>query len=331
MTPSRREVITRAIVDAIHESSAVGVYVPDLAAHPRKYLVVRDGKQSSVWAYCWSLTPGGRPALPHEYRIQMTSVQSPLHLNPDGYTLLLGYDPARDVFAGYDISRHSAFTSGSPSVQVDESTLNEALQSGLSFQVKSNDEVVVGVRSDLLLFYCENASELHTLGEDSTYRDTVARASRSEDIPDHELLSFPQQRQIVVRETARWSRSSSFKKQVLNAYDNRCAVTRRKLRLVDAAHILPVKAGSLSIDHVRNGIALSPTYHRAFDNGLIFLDGDMAMRLNTSAVDDLRLLGLDAGIEGFAEHLGEIYLPYTPELRPDPYFIQLANEYRGLG
>ena len=330
MTLSRREIITRAIVDAIHEAGAVGVHDPDSAPHPRKYMVVRDGQQSSVWAYCWSLTPGGRPSLPHEYRIQMTSVQSPLQINPDGYTVLLGYDSSRSVFVGYDISHHSTFTSGSPSIQVDDSTLNQALQSGLSFQVKSNGEVVVGVRSDLLLFYCENTSELHSLGDDTSYLDAVTRAARSEDVPDHEIVTLPQPRQRVIRETARWSRSSSFNKQVLSAYDSRCSVTRHKLKLVDAAHILPVKAGSESIDVVRNGIALSPTYHRAFDNGLIFLDDDMVMRLNATIAEELYRQGLDAGIDEFAAQLGPIYLPFTPELRPDPYFIRLANEYRGI-
>ena len=317
-------------MDAIHEAGSVGVHITDSATHPRKYLSVRDGQQNSLWVYCWSLTHGGRPSLPDEYRIQMTSVRSPLQINPAGCTVLIGYEPDRGVFAGYDISRHSTFTSGSPSVQVDDSTLNRALQIGLSFQVKSNGEVVVGVRSDLLLFYCENASALHTLGDDSVYLDTVARAARSEDIPESELLSLPQERQVVVKETARWARSSSFKKQVLNAYDNRCAITRRKLKLVDAAHILPVKAGPRSIDHVSNGIALSPTYHRAFDNGLIFLDEKMVMHLNMIAVAELRLCGLDAGIDGFAAHLGEVHLPYASELHPDPYFIRLANKYRGL-
>lgn len=328
MTISRREVITRAILDAFHEAGATGIHVPEPAAHPRKYLVVRDGQHSSIWAYCWSLTPGGRPSLPNEYRIQMTSVQSPLQMNPDGYTVLLGYDPVREVFAGYDISRHSNFTSGSPSVQIDNTTLNQALQNGLSFQVKSNDDTVVGIRNDLLLFYCENGPTLHDLGEDSTYLEAANRAARLEDISDQELEPLPQQRQLVVRETARWSRSSSFRKQVLSAYDNRCAVTRRKLDLVDAAHILPVEAGSRSIDHVRNGIALSPTYHRAFDKGLIFLDDAMVMHLNEDAANELTAQGLDAGIDGFAAHLGQIHLPYSPDLRPDPYFIQQANQYR---
>lgn len=330
MTISRREIIARAILDAFHEAGSVGIHVADSVAHPRKYLVVRDGQHSSVWVYCWTLTPGGRPSLPNEYRIQMTSVQSPLQMNPDGYTVLLGYDPVREVFAGYDILRHSTFTSGSPSVQIDDTTLNQALQDGLSFQVKSNDDTVVGIRSDLLLFYSENAPALHGLGEDLTYLETVNRAARLENISDQELEPLPQQRQLVIRETARWSRSSSFRKQVLSAYDNRCAVTRRKLDLVDAAHILPVEAGSRSIDHVQNGIALSPTYHRAFDKGLIFLDDEMVMHLNEDAANKLTAKGMDAGIDGFATHLGRIHLPYSPELRPDPYFIREANEHRRL-
>ena len=305
--------------------------IPSSSAHPRVYLVSQYGYQKSLWVYCWTLTHGGRETLPFEYRIQMTSVNSPLPLNTDGNTMLLGFEPNRRVFAGFDIARHQVFAGRSPSVQVSVSTLNESLQHGLAFQTKSNNEIAIGIRSDMLLFYSEHAGELHSLGKDSTYFDTVNRAVKEREVVESEILSYSQQRQMVLRETARWSRSSTFKKQVLNAYDNRCAVTRRKLKLVDAAHILPVKAGELSIDNVRNGIALSPTYHRAFDNGLIFLDDGMVMRLNQSAAEDLYRLGLDSGIESFTANLGKIHLPYNPEQHPDPYFIRLANKYRGLG
>lgn len=273
------------------------------------------------------LTPGGRPSLPHEYRIQMTSVQSPLAINHGGYTVLLGYQRDRNVFAGYDLTRHTTFTSGSPSVQVNVETLNQALQKGLSFETKSNNEIVVGVRSDLLFFYINHASELHQLGDDSVSLDIIRRASELEDV---EVSSLPPQRQIVVRETSRWSRSTSFRRQVLSAYDNRYAVSRLQLRLVEAAHILPVAAGTRSIDDVRNGIALSPTYHRAFDKGLIYLDDSMEMRLNYRAVDDIHRLGLDGGIEELELRLGTIHLPFNSQQHPDPYFIRLANEYRGL-
>ena len=69
--------------------------------------------------------------------------------------------------------------------------------------------------ADLLLFYCENAGALHDLGEDSAYLATVNRAARSEDISDQELDPLPQQRQLVVRETARWSRSSQLQEASL--------------------------------------------------------------------------------------------------------------------
>lgn len=330
MPPTSREGINRAILDAIHECGAVGVHNLSTFAHPREYLVTRDGLHTSLYVYCWNLTSGGRPSLHYEYRIQMTSVESPLRMNENGHTVLLGFDSERTVFAGFDIGRHQTFTGRSPSVQVSTLTLNECLQNGLAFQTKSNNEIAVGFRSDMLLFYCKHASELHSIGGDSTYLDIVERAVTEPDIPSDEVVSLTQDRQLVVQETARWSRSSTFTKQVLNAYDNRCAVTRRKLKLVDAAHILPVKAGHESIDTVRNGIALSPTYHRAFDNGLIFLTENMEMHLNDSAANELVRRGLDAGIDSFAARLGKIHLPYDPRQHPDPYFIRLANDFKGL-
>lgn len=331
MPPASRTVINRAILDALSECGAVGVPMQSSVAHPRVYLVAHSSRQTSLWVYCWTLTHGGRKSLPEEYRIQVTSVDSPLPINTDGYTVLLGYEPDRGVFAGFDLVRHRSFTGRSPSIQVGVSTLNDSLQDGLAFQTKSNDEIAVGLRSDHLLFYCEHARELHRLGDDSTYLATAEHVVKTRDLNEHEILDLSEQRQLVIRETARWSRSSTFTKQVLNAYDNRCAVTRRKLRLVDAAHILPVKSGDHSIDTVRNGIALSPTYHRAFDRGLIFLDESMVMRLNSSAADELVRHGLDAGINSFAAHLGKIHLPYDPAQHPDPYYIRLANSYRGLG
>lgn len=64
-----------------------------------------------------------------------------------------------------------------------------------------------------------------------------------------------------------------FKKAVLEIYDNRCAISGLKIEssehitLVDACHIVPF--AQTFDDTIRNGIAFSPTIHRAFDNGLI--------------------------------------------------------------
>src|SRR6185437_330566 len=99
-------------------------------------------------------------------------------------------------------------------------------------------------------------------------------------------------------EVSRLSRAADFRQRVLFAYGNRCAVTRVQLRLVDAAHILPVGAPGSS-DHVRNGIALAPTYHRALDSGLVYLDERCRMQLNEAYLHTLEGLNLANGIETF--------------------------------
>jgi len=116
----------------------------------------------------------------------------------------------------------------------------------------------------------------------------------------------------------------------LNAYENRCAVTRAQLRLIDAAHILPVPAGDSS-DHITNGIALSPTLHRAYDNCLIYLDEDYIMRLNKEKSDELKLNDLAAGLKQFCSLLDrKIHLPSDINQRPKIEYIKLANKYRRI-
>jgi putative restriction endonuclease len=59
----------------------------------------------------------------------------------------------------------------------------------------------------------------------------------------------------------------------LEIYDKQCSITGLKVEdannnsLVDACHIIPFSESYN--DSIRNGIALSPTFHRAFDKGLI--------------------------------------------------------------
>lgn len=126
------------------------------------------------------------------------------------------------------------------------------------------------------------------------------------------------------------SKDASFCDQILNAYGHRCAVTRMQLRLVEAAHILPVSRPE-SIDDVCNGIALSPTYHRAFDSGLIYLADDYTMSVDSRHETRLLKLDLTAGLEGFKRSLGRIHLPADRRQWPHPSFIKKANRLRGVG
>ena len=113
-------------------------------------------------------------------------------------------------------------------------------------------------------------------------------------------------------------RSDVFKRLVLSAYDNTCAVSGLKLvsarsspvPLLDACHIVPW-AVSYN-DTLPNGLALCPNLHRAFDRHLFWIDADYRVRV---ADDFAELSGADYGLRRFDGQ--ELRLPLHPEWWPD--------------
>ncbi len=320
-----------AILQAIEDSGYAGAYLSTrIREHPRRFAIaLPDGGHIPVWIYAWTLTHGGRDTLPDEYRIQMTTVSSPLVLNPVGPTALIGYEPDLRLFAGFDLARHRQFTSGSPSVQININAVRNAIDLGLSFDRKSNDEIAIGIRPDYFVDYINNADALHRYGRFADTFSLLSRATALENIAQADIASLAMPRRRIVETVNRLSRNRSFCQQVLRAYGNRCAVTRAQLRLVDAAHILPVGAPESS-DDVRNGLALSPTYHRAYDAGLIYVDESLEMKINAAKVAELRQLNLDGGLQAFQSHLGRIHLPSDRRQWPNIQFIRWANQYRNV-
>jgi putative restriction endonuclease len=323
------EELVAAITAAIGESGYQAHLVSAVRHHPRKFIVTGPNQPSPLAIYAWTLTFGGRPSLANEYRIQMTGVKSPLEMPPGATIVLLGYEPTLKLFAGFDLERHRKFTTGSPSVQIDRPALQRAEAEGLSFHRKSNDEIAVGIRPDMFMAYAMNATVLHRYGKNTHIRRLLDQAVQQEPMPAKEVAALPAERRRVVTEVSRLSRDAQFRRRVIFAYGKRCAVTRIQLNLVDAAHILPASAEGSS-DHVQNGIALSPTYHRAFDAGLIYLDDQCRMRLNDGQARLLQQLDLAGGIEAFRQPLGQIFLPPDPAQHPSPDFIRRANQFRGV-
>lgn len=323
--------IVNEIVEAIQQSGGVAAYVSESTrTHPRKFIISYLGKTYSLWVYIWTLTHGGRVSLPDEYRIQMTSVNSPLPRNPDGLTVLMGYHPDLRMLAGFDLEKHSTFTVGSPSVQINITAIHAALQNGLSFATKDNDEIAIGVRPDQFLSYCLNAAPLHLYGAESDLTDMLTKAVELQEIPQQDISSLAVERKQIVENISRYSRDANFRKLVMGAYDNRCAVTRTQLRLVDAAHILPVPSDDSS-DHVTNGMALSPTFHRAYDNCLIYLDENFVMKLNEEKAEELRANNLVGGLGQFRSFLNKkIHLPIDVNQRPRVEYIKMANKHRRI-
>lgn len=322
--------IVSAIREALQLGQATATLTSPLAGNPRTFYVSAPDGPFELWVYIWTLTPGGRAQLPNEYRIQMTGVRSPLRLNLKGPTLLLGYYPETGYFAGFDLERHHEFTEGSPSVQISITALEEARGKGLALALKENAEVAIGIRPDHLLNYTRLAPYLHAQNNDEATTKLLADAATVSTHDESRLGALSDERQRIVREVSALSRDSRFRKSVLAAYNHRCAATGMRLNLLDAAHILPVTAPG-STDEVTNGITLSPTIHRAFDNGLIYIDESYAVRVNEEQLDDLRRAGRDQGWTNVQASLRSmIYLPDDPILHPDIEKIQKANLFRGI-
>lgn len=321
--------IVRAVEDAFTESTAAALLVSEARAHPKRFYITAGESSFPVWIYIWTLTHGGGPARPKdEYRIQLTSVKPPLPENPDGPTLLLGYEPNTGCFAGFDLRKHRRFSTQSPSIQISISALREAVRDGFAFTRKGNDEIAVAFRPDNMLAYCLNSENLHESGADTAVSSLLSKVGRLEPVTERDLATISLERQRVISKVSRLVRDSDFRRKVIVAYDRKCCVTGLQLRLIDAAHILPVGAQG-STDDIQNGLCLSPTYHRAYDRGLIYLAEDQRMLINPRKKDELVRLGLGGGLRNFETALGrQVLLPADRKQWPRPEFIKAANEFR---
>jgi len=321
--------IVAAIEDAFTEAGATAILVSEKRTHPLRFYIVASELSFPVWIYVWTLTHGGGTARPRdEYRIQLTSVTPPLPQNPDGPTVLLGYHPGTKCFAGFDLRKHQDFSLRSPSIQININALRNAVRDGFTFVRKGNDEIAIGFRPDNILAYTLNAEPLHESGADARVSSILGKVARSESFAEDEVAAIPEERRRIIAKVSRLTRDSDFRRKVTVAYDRRCAVTGLQLRLVEAAHILPVGADG-STDEVTNGICLSPTYHRAYDRGLIYLDEDRIMLIDERKKRELIKIGLGAGLTEFEAHLTrKIFLPHNRRQWPSIDSIRKANTFR---
>ncbi|MBS7538598.1 HNH endonuclease [Ancylobacter lacus] len=136
---------------------------------------------------------------------------------------------------------------------------------------------------------------------------------------------FEEERSRVPRLTSRVERDRIFRRIVLEAYEERCAVTGLRLingggrAEVEAAHIRPVEANGP--DAVTNGIALSGTVHWMFDRGLIGFDDDMKILISRQVNDA-------ESIRSIINRNGYAHLPKRAAARPHPHFLDWHRENR---
>lgn len=298
--------------------------------HPARYRLVRGQDTMLVRVFIWQITHGGRKNLPNEYRIQNTGIPT-LQQEAAYRSVVLGWWPAVDVFAGWDIRQHIGPVANSPSMQVSEDALRKALVSGFSPYKNQKGETAIAIRPDFMATYVEFLEALHDSGRIPKEAEVLDKLSIDPDnVADEEIEDIVTgKRKIAIVTTKRKLRALDFGRRVLNAYGHQCAMCGTQLRLVDGAHILPVEHDE-STDQTSNGIALCPTHHRAYDRGLVAFDHLFNVSVNESLVKRLKADDRAGGLAGFRKALRPILIiPPDKKDRPSEKFVKKANSLRG--
>ncbi len=137
------------------------------------------------------------------------------------------------------------------------------------------------------------------------------------------LLDTPMRDRISLI-TNRAVRDRNFRKVILRAYDNQCAISGLRLingggrAEVEAAHIKPVEHHGPDI--VGNGIALSGTAHWMFDRGLVGLSDDLSILISRQAND------VEA-VRSMINKTGKLILPRKRADHPRGAFITWHREH----
>jgi putative restriction endonuclease len=137
-------------------------------------------------------------------------------------------------------------------------------------------------------------------------------------------FQFDQQRDRISVTISKILRDRVFRRIVLRAYDERCAITGLKLingsgrAEVAAAHIRPVEANGPDI--VSNGLALSGTAHWMFDRGLIGLADDLEILVSRQTNDP-------DSVRSIIRKTGRALAPQRIAERPHPHFLKWHREH----
>jgi putative restriction endonuclease len=132
----------------------------------------------------------------------------------------------------------------------------------------------------------------------------------------------------AAEDEAIYIRSTAFKRLVPQIYHYTCAITRWRItstkddQILDACHIIPF---SLSHDDtIQNGIALSPTLHRAFDRGLIAISDHYTVIVSP----DIQENDAPHALRHLHDH--RILLPENPAYHPSLDNLRAHRQTHGL-
>lgn len=318
-----------ALLQRLLDAAVMGGYQAIVTArqHPFGLCIFgpEDTEALNVRTYIWNCTPGGNNRADDEYRVQITGVVP--RIAPNEQTVLLGWHEGYQVFVAFDITKHAGQASSSPSVQVKENVLLDAHTKAFSAYQRANGEIAVAFRPEFFVPYVREAAQLHgqhgPVGSYLEALNNIAQLSGA----DVAAITKPARREVLAT-IRKKVREQDFRVRVLTAYGHQCAMCGVQLRLVEAAHILPV-ALPRSTDETKNGIALCSLHHDAYDHNLVSFTERYQIEVSRASESDLRRTNLLGGLAAFKTALrSAIMLPADRRDYPSPAYIRRSREAR---
>lgn len=288
--------------------------------------------------YLWTVTQGGKGRnRPREYRIQRTGpgrVAPQFVLKAGVRTIMGGWHEETGTFAFWDVRRHILSQARSPSSQISLDTLERAATVGMAAEVRDateGQEIAIAVQPDYLLWYIREYENLYDCGPDVQEASGLVDATPEDEreFIDEAPSEDAAGRRYKITSVVRAFREARFRPQVLRAYGWRCCLTGVALRLVDAAHVVPV-SDPTSTDETRNGVALNPLLHRAYDFGLLGLLPGGRTAINERLLAGLQRQRLGDGLELLRGMVpAAMRMPGSPDLHPPDEYLRRGLVARG--
>jgi putative restriction endonuclease len=142
----------------------------------------------------------------------------------------------------------------------------------------------------------------------------------SEGLPDAPAQA-DLRRQYITVVTRQRLHQRSFRRRVLQAYQERCALCRlHHEQLLDAAHIVP-DTDPRGEPVVANGLALCKLHHAAFDQHFLGIRPDCVIQVSRLILDEEDGPMLIHGLQGFHGQRLRL-MPRNPDQRPRPDLLE---------
>jgi putative restriction endonuclease len=326
--------LAEKFISELEKAGATVLVVSGADARPLVLGVVVGETTYRLEVFLWTVTQGGKGrGLPREYRIQRTSAP-PFVLKAGVRTIMGGWHEDTGTFAFWDVRRHLTSEGKSPSSQISLDTLERAATVGMATEIRDaseGEEIAIAIQPDYLLWYIREYERIYDCGPEMTEAADLVDATPEDEreFIDEAPSEDAAGRRYKVTSVVRAFREARFRPQVLRAYGWRCCLTGVALRLVDAAHVVPV-SDPTSTDETKNGVALNPLLHRAYDFGLLGLLPGGRTAINERLLAGLQRQRLGDGLDTLRAMIpANMRMPGSPDLCPPDEYLRRGLLARG--